>query len=166
MKLTEEHKTHIVKRFAQFWEAPAIRDDMQQEFGITLHLNQIYPYDPGAAKSKNVGKKWKQLHAEERQKYVSEDAARDIRLYHATERIKELEKIYDKLYSMKIYSQAAAILEQIAKEQGQAYTNRALMEAAGNTGEPTGDSYTQINNYFNMEAPKGPVDSKRVEEGK
>jgi hypothetical protein len=169
MKLNDTHKTLIVKRFAQFWKAPQIRDELLHEFNISVKVEQLYPYDPSSAKSAKMAAKWKRLHAEERQKYVSLDEMQKISLYHMAERIRELQDTYFKLKQSGAYAAANATLEQIAKEQGQAYTNKALIEAQiekeRDQEKDRRSKYTQINNIFNLSPGEGVDAMREIQEG-
>src|SRR5687768_10633481 len=121
--LKSEHKALIVQRLATF-VAPAEIVAELRDFGVVVPFSQIAYYDPTIAGS-DLAKRWKHLHTTTRVAFLRETAP--IAIAHRNYRLRELDSLYRLAKARKNYPMAAGLLEQAAKEMGEAYTNRRVI---------------------------------------
>lgn len=126
--LRDEHKTLIVQRLATFVSPTEIKEELSQQ-GVDVSLRQIAYYDP-TLKSAGASDAWRQLHAEIRAQFVKDTAS--IAIANKAYRLRELDDMQRRAKLRKNFPLAAQLLEQAAKEMGEAYTNRRVIE----TGDP------------------------------
>lgn len=128
-KLTEAQQRFIVERLAYYDRPSTIVADVKDEFGITISRQQVHGYHPEHGQP---SKKWKSLFEELRQAFDDElvRASAAIRAV----RVRRLTRMAERAEDKGNVVLAAALYEQIAKEQGGMYTNRR--EHVGPNGGP------------------------------
>lgn len=131
-RLTQDVQIFIVQRLAAYKTPTEVCDLVKEEFGLELDRQQVQHYDP--TKGNPPAKKWCEIFEETRQ--AIKDGTADIAVTHKLIRVMELQEMYHKAKDMKNYKLAAELLEQIAKEMGESYTNRRLLEHSGPDGGP------------------------------
>lgn len=129
--LTEDVQTFIVQRLAMYDTPTEIVDAVKQEFDLELPRQQVFNYDPEKA-GKKPPKRWCDLHAATRKAFLEETA--QLPLAHRAVRVRELVKLYEGAKKQGNRVLAADMLERIAKETGNAYTNKR--EHSGPGGAP------------------------------
>lgn len=117
-KLDATVQAFIVERLACFDKPTEIADAVKEEFGIVIPRQQVEVYDPlKGCKTK----KWVELHAATRKAFL--DTRAGLAITHRAWRQRELEDMVRKAKKQKNYKLAAELLEQAAKEEGEAFTN-------------------------------------------
>lgn len=144
--LTEEQKVFIVQRVAMFDSPQTITNALKEEFGIDVPRQRIEDYDP--SKRPNIPKKRKELHDATRAAFLEEAAKEPVA--HRAVRIRRLARMADKAEGKGNFVLAKDLLEQIAKEVGDHYTNRRVLQGnfsieelirdSGGDGTDTGDA--------------------------
>jgi hypothetical protein len=123
-KLTEDVQVFIVQRLASYKTPTEVAELVKEEFGLELDRQQVQHYDPTVGKK--PAKKWVDLFE------TTRDAIRhgtaDLALAHKLFRLAELEEMYRKARKAKNYKLAAELLEQAAKEMGEAYSNKRVLQ--------------------------------------
>jgi hypothetical protein len=122
--LTDPIKEFIVQRLAMFDTPTEVADAVKAEFGITVDRRQVQLYDAERSGEKPAAK-WIALFETTRAEFLTEKAK--VPVAHRAVRIRELEKLYHGSKQAKNRVLAAQLLEQIAKEVGDAYTNRRVL---------------------------------------
>jgi hypothetical protein len=139
-------KSLIVTRLACFSTPSEIQRELKELHGIDASIQQISYYDPTQVDT-DVAKKWRDLFTETRATFTKESASlaishKNFRLRRLERMARALEKKADDQRSpviqAQLYERAAALYEQAAKEQGEAYTNRRKLEHTGKDGAPLG----------------------------
>jgi len=125
--LADRHKRLIVQRLATFTSTTEILAELQ-EHGVAATHAQIAFYNPDLASSVDVAAKWRTLHAETRAAFIRDTSA--IPITHKAYRLRELNDMAKQARTKKNYPLAAQLLEQAAKEMGESYTNRRVIEPA------------------------------------
>lgn len=123
--LRDQHKRWIIQQLAMFVGRKEIIDQLQSE-GVHVSYSQIAYYDPAVA-GNGLGQSWRELHAQTRAAFLK--GVEGIAISHRSFRLRELEDMYRHAKKMKNYGLAAELLERAAKEMGEAYTNRRVVEA-------------------------------------
>jgi len=131
-KLTEEAQTYVVQALACFDTPSEVADAVNKEFGLEVTKQGVEKYDPTKAAGKQLAKRWKQLFEKTREDFLSNTAS--IAISHRAVRLKALQRMALAAERMKNYALSAALLEQAAKEVGDAYTNKR--QISGPNGKP------------------------------
>ena len=138
-KLTEEATAFIVRSAAQFESPKDIIVAVKEIYGIQIVRQDVERCDPSSpgGKTRNLAKKWRELFTQSRAEAL--DALADVDLSHKVVRMRELSKLYRKLGedakpNVPLTAARAALLEQAAREAGEAFTNRR--ELTGKDGAP------------------------------
>lgn len=132
-KLTEQQKTFIVQRLACYDTPTAVVEAVKEEFGLELTRQWVHQYDPTKVAGRQLSKKFVELFNETREAFKASTA--DIAVSHKSVRLRRLERMADKAEAMRNYALAAQLLEQIAKEMGDHYTNLRKVAPTDPTGE-------------------------------
>lgn len=129
MKLTDRQKEFIVEHLACFDTPQQVADAFEEEFEAKLSRQQVEEYDP-AKRCKTA--RWVKMHASIRKKFL--DDVSEIPAAQRSYRVRRLALMATRAEGRKNYPLAAQLYEQIAKEVGDAYTNRR--ELTGKDGKP------------------------------
>lgn len=124
--LTPEVKAFIVRALACFDTPTQVSTQVKQEFGLDVTIQQVSSYDPTKAIAKNLGQKWIDLFNLTREKFQNEIA--DIPIANKSYRLRMLDRMASRTEGMKNFALTAQLIEQAAKECGDAYTNRQKLE--------------------------------------
>lgn len=129
MKLNDAQKAFIVEHLACFDTPQQVADAFEEEFDAELSRQQVEEYDP-AKRCKTA--RWVEMHASIRKKFL--DDVSEIPAAQRAYRVRRLALMATRSEARKNYPLAAQLYEQIAKEVGDAYTNRR--ELTGKDGKP------------------------------
>ncbi|MEQ9888845.1 DUF2280 domain-containing protein [Pectobacterium zantedeschiae] len=143
--LSPEVKAFIVQALACFDTPTMVMGQVKQEFGLSLTIQQVSSYDPTKAIAKNLGQKWVELFNSTRTRFQNEIS--DIPIANKAYRLRVLDRMTTKAESMKNMALAASLMEQAAKEVGDAYTNRQKVEHTGKDGGPIEAATLTKNEY-------------------
>ncbi|WP_145507635.1 DUF2280 domain-containing protein [Yersinia hibernica] len=133
--LSPEVKAFIVQALACFDTPTMVMGQVKQEFGLSLTIQQVSSYDPTKAIAKNLGQKWVELFNSTRTRFQNEIS--DIPIANKAYRLRVLDRMTTKAESMKNMALAASLMEQAAKEVGDAYTNRQKVDHTSSDGSMT-----------------------------
>ncbi|AZS56789.1 DUF2280 domain-containing protein [Pectobacterium parmentieri] len=130
--LSPEVKAFIVQALACFDTPTMVMGQVKQEFGLSLTIQQVSSYDPTKAIAKNLGQKWVELFNSTRTRFQNEIS--DIPIANKAYRLRVLDRMTTKAESMKNMALAASLMEQAAKEVGDAYTNKQRVDHTSSDG--------------------------------
>jgi len=133
--LSPEVKAFIVQALACFDTPTQIAAQVKQEFGLSITIQQVSSYDPTKAIAKNLGQKWVDLFNTTRTRFQTEIT--DIPIANKAYRLRTLDRMMTKAENMRNMALAASLMEQAAKEVGDAYTNRQKVEHSSPDGSMT-----------------------------
>lgn len=122
--LSEDVKLFIVQALACYDTPSQVAEAVKEEFGVLIVRQQVATYDPTKHTGKNVSKKWRAVFDATREKFKAEVA--DIPIANRAFRLRTLQRMVTKAEGMKNMALTAQLLEQAAKEVGDAYVNRRL----------------------------------------
>jgi hypothetical protein len=128
--LTDEIKTFIVMSLACFDTPTEVAAAVGEKFGVKIDRFQAHAYDPAC--QKRPAKRWLDLHDATRKAFLKETAG--VAAAHRAVRVRKLARMAEKAETRGNMVLAAQLLEQIAKEMGESYTNK--IKLAGPTGGP------------------------------
>lgn len=127
--LSPEVKAFIVQALACFDTPTQIASQVKQEFGLDISIQQVSSYDPTKAIAKNLGQKWIDLFNATRTRFQTELS--DIPIANKAYRLRALNRMMTSAEKMRNMALAASLMEQAAKECGDAYTNKQKVEHSG-----------------------------------
>lgn len=145
--LKPEVRSFIVQGLACFDTPSQIVESVQKEFKVQVTRQQVASHDPTKVAGKGLAQKWVDLFNDTRKRFQTEIG--DIPIANKAYRLRALDRMMAKAESMRNMALAASLMEQAAKECGDAYTNKQKLEHSGPNGGPiesatlTKDEYKQ-----------------------
>ena len=127
--LTEAQKEFIVCRLAEYRRPTEVVEDVRTEFGIEIRRQQVSDYDPRVRHRKPLAAKWKTLFEKARTAYQKDLS--DIPIAQRAYRLRTLNDLASKAIAKGNAPLAASLMEQAAKEAGDAFTNRTIINHKG-----------------------------------
>jgi hypothetical protein len=132
--LKPDVKAFVVQSVACFDSPSQVADAVLKEFGIKINRQQVEQNDPTKASGKKLAKKWVDMFHATRERFQTELA--DIPIANKAFRLRVLDRMAMRSEGMKNFALTAQLIEQAAKECGDAYTNRQKIEHTGKDGGP------------------------------
>ena len=130
--LKPEVKAFIIQSLACFDTPSQVVESVKKEFGLTISRQQAEAHDPTKASSKGLAKKWIEMFHATRKRFLTETS--DIPIANKSYRLRVLDRMATRAEGMKNLALTAEIIEQAAKECGDAYTNKHKFEHSGPNG--------------------------------
>lgn len=130
--LKGEVKAFIVQSLACFDTPSQVVEAVKKEFGLTITRQQVESHDPTKANGKGLAQKWVDLFNTTRDRFQNEIS--DIPIANKAYRLRALDRMATKTEGMKNFALASQLIEQAAKEVGDAYTNKHKFEHSGPNG--------------------------------
>lgn len=127
--LKGEVKAFIVQSLACFDTPSQVVDAVKKEFGITVTRQQVESHDPTKANGKGLAQKWVEMFNDTRERFQKEIS--DIPIANKAYRLRALNRMANNTETMRNYALTAQLMEQAAKEVGDAYTNKQKVEHSG-----------------------------------
>lgn len=124
--LSTEVKAFIVQSLACFESPAKVIELVKAEYGIDVSRQQVSQYTPGNAMAAKLSQKWVDLFNDTRKRFQTEIA--DIPIANKAYRLRVLDRMMDRAEKMKNIALAASLMEQAAKEVGDAYSNKQKVE--------------------------------------
>lgn len=132
--LKPEIKAFIVQSVACFDTPSQVVESVLKEFGIQITRQQVEQNDPTKVSGKGLAKKWSDLFKTTRERFLNEIS--DIPIANKAYRLRALNRMAMTTEGMKNFGMTAQLIEQAAKEVGDAYTNKLKVESTGKDGGP------------------------------
>ncbi|MCW4547435.1 DUF2280 domain-containing protein [Klebsiella oxytoca] len=130
--LKPEIKAFIVQSVACFDTPSQVVESVLKEFGIQITRQQVEQNDPTKISGKGLAQKWVDLFNHTRDRFLNEIS--DIPIANKAYRLRVLDRMATRAEGMKNLALTAEIIEQAAKECGDAYTNKHKFEHSGPNG--------------------------------
>ncbi|WP_416329048.1 DUF2280 domain-containing protein [Raoultella planticola] len=127
--LKPEVKAFIIQMLACYDTPSQVVEAVQKDFGITITRQQVETHDPTKVSGKTLARKWVDLFNATRDRFLNEIS--DIPIANKAYRLRALDRMMTKAESMRNMALAASLMEQAAKECGDAYTNKHKVEHSG-----------------------------------
>ncbi|EPP7097097.1 DUF2280 domain-containing protein [Klebsiella quasipneumoniae] len=132
--LKPEVKAYIIQMLACYDTPSQVVEAVQKDFGITITRQQVETHDPTKVSGKTLAKKWVDLFNRTRDRFLNEIS--DIPIANKAYRLRVLQRMSTTAEGMKNLGMTAQLLEQAAKEVGDAYSNKQKVELTGKDGGP------------------------------
>jgi hypothetical protein len=130
--LPENVKLRAVQGLACFDTPTQVAKDIKAEFGIAVSPQQCEAYDPNKRIAHRLSEKYRQIFAETRATFL--EGMSQIGVSHKAVRLRTLQRMIERAESRGNLTMVAQLLQQAAKEVGDAYTNRHSLEHTGRDG--------------------------------
>ena len=127
--LKPEVRAFIVQELACFDTPSQIVESVQKEFKVQVTRQQVASHDPTKVAGKGLAQKWVDLFNRTRDRFLNEIS--DIPIANKAYRLRVLQRMSTNAENMKNIGMTAQLLEQAAKECGDAYTNKQKVEHSG-----------------------------------
>ncbi|XYQ53257.1 DUF2280 domain-containing protein [Pectobacterium carotovorum] len=127
-------KSFIVQSLACFDTPSQVVDAVNKEFGIAITRQQVESHDPTKANGRGLAQKWVDIFNSTRERFQNEIS--DIPIANKAYRLRVLQRMSTTAENMKNMGMTAQLLEQAAKEVGDAYSNKQRVELTGKDGGP------------------------------
>lgn len=124
--LKPEVKAYIIQMLACYDTPSQVVEAVQKDFGIAITRQQVETHDPTKVSGKTLAKKWVDLFNRTRDRFLSEIS--DIPIANKAYRLRVLQRMSTTAEGMKNLGMTAQLLEQAAKEVGEAYSNKQKVE--------------------------------------
>lgn len=133
--LKGEVKAFIVQSLACFDTPSQVVESVKKEFGLTIPRQQVESHDPTKANGRGLAQKWVDMFNATRERFQNEIS--DIPIANKAYRLRVLQRMSMTAESMKNIGMTAQLLEQAAKEVGEAYSNKQKVEHTSPDGSMT-----------------------------
>lgn len=133
--LKGEVKAFIVQSLACFDTPSQVVEAVKKEFGLSITRQQVESHDPTKANGRGLAQKWVELFHETRKRFQTELS--DIPIANKAYRLRALDRMMTRAEGMKNMALAASLMEQAAKEVGDAYSNKQKVEHTSPDGTMT-----------------------------
>ncbi|HHA1471903.1 TPA: DUF2280 domain-containing protein [Enterobacter kobei] len=130
--LKGEVKAFIVQSLACFDTPSQVVELVKKEFGLSITRQQVESHDPTKANGRGLAQKWVDMFNATRERFQNEIS--DIPIANKAYRLRVLDRMATRAEGMKSLALTAEIIEQAAKECGDAYTNKHKFEHSGPNG--------------------------------
>ncbi len=124
--LKPEVKAYIIQMLACYDTPSQVVEAVQKDFGIVITRQQVETHDPTKVSGKTLAKKWVDLFNRTRDRFLNEIS--DIPIANKAYRLRVLQRMSTTAENMKNIGMTAQLLEQAAKEVGEAYSNKQKVE--------------------------------------
>jgi hypothetical protein len=131
-KTPENIKVSIVQRLACFESLNNIVQGLKDDFGFEISKQAILGYDPTKVQGKDLSQKLRAVFEETRKRFIEDTSS--IPISHKAVRLATLQRMVDRAETQKNLGMVSSLLEQAAKEVGDAYTNRKTVEVSNPDG--------------------------------
>lgn len=132
--LKPEVKAYIIQMLACYDTPSQVVEAVQKDFGISITRQQVETHDPTKVSGKTLAKKWVDLFNRTRDRFLNKIS--DIPIANKAYRLRVLQRMSTTAEGMKNLGMTAQLLEQAAKEVGDAYSNKQKVELTGKDGGP------------------------------
>lgn len=124
--LKNDVKAYIVQALACFDTPSQVVESVQAEFQVKITRQQVEAYDPTKASGKALASRWVEMFNATRTRFQNEIV--DIPIANKAYRLRVLQRMSMTAENMKNIGMTAQLLEQAAKEVGEAYSNKQKVE--------------------------------------
>ncbi|MBG6211696.1 hypothetical protein IWQ49_006387 [Labrenzia sp. EL_126] len=133
-KYSNDVKKRVVQLLACFDSPTMVAKTIKEEFGVKISPQAVEAYDPNKVAGRALSQRLRILFEKSREAFLEDTSG--IGVSHKAVRLRSLQRMSDKAEGQGNMVLAANLLEQAAKEVGEAYTNKHKHELTGKDGDP------------------------------
>ncbi len=127
--LNDAVKQFIVQALACYDTPTQVSDSVKDEYGLDVPRQQVALYDPTKHAGRNLSAKWRAVFEATRENFKAQTA--EIPIAQRAYRLRKMAQIATKAEQMRNLPLVLQILEQAAKETGDAYVNHRTAGGGG-----------------------------------
>lgn len=132
--LPDEVKRFIINALAAFDTPSQVSAAVRDEFGLEVARQVVEAHDPTKFAGRNLAPKWREMFEAARKAFI-EDATL-VPIAHRGVRLRALQRMAQKAESKGNMAMATKIIEQAAKEVGNAFTNKVDLQSSDGSMSP------------------------------
>ena len=132
--IPEPAKVAIIQALACFDSLSTVAAMVKSDFGLTVSVQAIEAHDPTKRAGRKLAKKWRDLFDQTRASFIDDTSA--IPISHKATRLRSLNRMAQLAESRGNMAMASKLLEQAAKEVGNAFTNKVDHQSTDGTMTP------------------------------
>jgi len=125
--LTNEAKRFAVQQLAMFETPSEVARAVKDEFGLEITRQAVEAYDPHKRAGSALSQEFRELFEKTREAFLTDTAG--IGVSHKVVRLRTLARLIETAEKRGNAVLAANLLVQVAREMGDAYTNRQRIDA-------------------------------------
>lgn len=130
--LNESAKLFIVGRLACYDSPSEVMKALKEEHGIEASRSQVQAYDPTTAQGSRLSPKLREVFETVRKQFLADVTS--VPIANKAVRLRLLQKLADNAVGKGNAALVSTLLEQAAKEVGDAYSNRQKLDHSGVVG--------------------------------
>lgn len=135
--LKDDVKRFIVQALACHDTPQQVSEAVKEEFGLAVPRQQVALYDPTKHAGRNLSAKWRAVFEATRENFKAQTG--EIPIAQRAYRLRKMAQIAAKAEQMRNLPLVLQILEQAAKETGDAYVNHKQAAPASNIQQTLAD---------------------------
>jgi len=132
--IPEPVKVAIIQALACFDSISTVAANIKSEYGLTISPQAIEAHDPTKRAGRKLAKKWRDLFDETRAAFIADTSA--IPISHKATRLRSLNRMAELAERKGNMAMASKLLEQAAREMGNAFTNKVDLQSTDGTMTP------------------------------
>jgi hypothetical protein len=125
-QLNDEAREYVVMLLAAYDPPSVVAKSVREQFGFDITPQSVEAYDPTKLAGRHLARKWVDLFHETRKTLIESTA--EIGIAHKAIRLRMLDRMVRRAEASGNMVLAAQLVEQAAKECGDAYTNKRKLE--------------------------------------
>lgn len=149
--IPEPAKVAIVVALACFDSISTVAESIKRDFGLVVSPQAIEAHDPTKRAGRKLAQKWRTLFDETRATFIEDTST--IPIAHRATRLRALNRMADTAERRGNMAMASKLLEQAAKEVGNAFTNKVDHQSSDGTMSPP----SLADFYASMRKPEEPA---------
>ena len=132
--MNDEIRTFVVQCLAAFDTPTQVVDAVKTEYGVQMTPQAVQSYDPTKYAGRNLKPKWRNIFEASRKSFLEDVNA--IPIANKAARLRALNRMAQKAEGMKNIGLASKLMEQAAREMGNAYTNKVDHQSSDGSMSP------------------------------
>lgn len=134
--IPDEIKRFIINALAAFDSPSQVAASVEEEFGYKVSRQAVEGHDPTKHAGRKLSKKWRDLFEVARATFIAE--ATQVPIAHRSTRLRVLHRMVQVAERKGNFAMASKLLEQAAKEMGNAFTNKVDLTSSDGSMSPPG----------------------------
>lgn len=132
--LPEPVRVAIVQALACFDTPTTVVQAIKTDYGLDVTPQAVEAHDPTKRAGQKLAQRWRTLFDETRAKFINDTA--DIPIAHRSTRLRALQRMAMKAEKAGNLAMVSKLLEQAAREMGNAYTNKVDLQSTDGSMSP------------------------------
>ena len=141
-ELPDEVRTFVVQALACFDTPTEVARAVKDEFGLVVSRQAVHAYDPTKRAGADLSVGLRSIFEATRATFLASTA--EIAVSHRSVRLRRLQRLADRAESLGNIALAADLLQQVAKEVGDAFTNRVALNHSGAVRVDAGPDFSNL----------------------